>query len=302
MNAKLERTALPEGAKLRRLLASRAGDLLPGAKLVDPDVRGSTGVDLLLADESGRPVFVEIVTGTGGDVPTRVFDHMGWLDRNRRLFAKAYAEGGVVNAEEPLFVFVGAAFPPAAVRAVAAIDGLSVRLLRVESFLVDGEPELLFEEIQQGPRRQGEKAPAGANAGGDGGAPRGRSGEIQSEEVRSLLSLFRSGVDGLDGRVSERDADGGMAFELDGRTLAFVSMSPVSFTVSPGDRLVNPIVVSDRVSLERAMNAVVSLFVREHVGAPDAGRGEDAPTSLSEGERVELAAAWGSGAAGREVG
>jgi hypothetical protein len=302
MNAKLKRAALPEGVKLRRLLASRAGELAQGAKLVDPDVRGSTGVDLLLADETGRPVFVEIVTGASGDVPTRVFDHMDWLDRNRRLFAKAYADGGVVKAEEPLFVFVAASFPPAAVRAVAAIDDVSVRLVRIESFLIDGEPELLLEEVQQGPRRQGEKPSAGVSAGGDGGAPRGRGAAIQSEEVRSLLSLFRSGVDGLDGRVSEREANGGIAFDLDGRALAFVSMSPVSFTVSPGDRLANPIVVSDRVSLERAMNAVVSLFVREHVGPPDGRREEGEAVGLSEGERAELAAVWGSGLIGGDTG
>ncbi len=302
MNAKLKRAALPDGAKLKRLLAERAGEIVDGAKLVDPDAQGPTGVDLLLADETGRPVFVDIVGGSGSDVPTRIFDHMDWLDRNRRLFARAYADAGVVKSEDPLFVFVAAAFPPAAVRAVGAVVGSSVRLVRVESFLVDGEAELLLEDIPQGPRRQGERAPATRGSEGDGDAPPARVVEIQSEEVRSLLALFRSGVDGLDGRVREKRANGGTTFDLDGRTLAFVSTSPVSFTVSPGDRLANPIVVSDRVSLERAMNAVVSLFVREHLGSPDGGGVQPEVEGLSEDERVELAAVWGSGIAGGDVG
>lgn len=298
MNAKLKRTALPEGPKLKRLLAERAGELVEGAKLVDPNVQGPTGVDLLLADEMGRPIFVDTVGGSGGDVPTRVFDHMDWLDRNRRLFARAYADAGVVKSEEPLFVFVAGGFPPAAVRAVGAVDGVSVRLVRAESFLVDGEAELLLEDVRQGPRRQGERPPARSEGGADGGEARGRAVEIESEEVRSLLALFRSGVDGLDGRVRERQANGGTAFDLDGRTLAFVSVSPVSFTVSPGDRLANPIVVSDRVSLERAMNAVVSLFVREQEGAPDGRDAEQKDAGLSDDERAELAAMWGGGITG----
>lgn len=295
MNAKLKRTALPEGAKLRRLLAERAGELVEGAKLVDADAQGHSGVDLLLADEAGRPVFVDVVGGSGRDIPTRVFDHINWLERNRRLFARAYAGAGIVNAEEPRFVFVAGDFPPPAVRAVGAFEGVSVRLVRAESFLIDEEPALLLEAVPQGPRRQGQRRPAGHREGGDGGGPRGRAVEIQSEEVRALLALFKSGVDGLDGRVCERQANGGIAFDLDGRTLAFISVSPVSFTVSPGDRLANPIVVSDRVSLERAMNAVVSLFVREHVGGPDGGAAEGEVVELSEEERASLAAVWEGG-------
>jgi hypothetical protein len=301
MNAKLKRTALPEGAQLRRLLADRAGELVEGGELVDPDAQGQSGVDLLLVDGTGRPVFVDVVSGSGADVPTRVFDHMDWLERNRRLFARAYAGAGVVRAEDPQFVFVAAGFPPAAVRAVGAFDGVSVRLVRAESFVVDGEPELLFEDVRQGPRRQGERTPARRGGDGDGGEAPTRGVEIQSEEVRTLLALFRSGVDGLDGRVRERQANGGVAFDLDGRTLAFVSVSPVSFTVSPGDRLANPIVVSDRVSLERAMNAVVSLFVREHVAAPE-GAADAEAVEISDDERAKLAAVWGGGIPGGDAG
>ena len=301
MNKTLKRTAPPEPAKLRRLLGDRAGDLVDGGQLVDPDAQGQSGVDVLLVDEAGRPVFIDIVTGSGNDVPTRVFDHIEWLERNRRLFARAYAGGGVVRPEEPRFVFVAAGFSPAVVRAVGAIDGVSVRLVRAESFLVDGEAALLLEDVPVGPRRQGERPPAQSEGGG-GGEPRGRAVEIQSEEVRTLLALFRSGVDGLDGRVRERQANGGLSFDLDGRTLAFVSVSPVSFTVSPGDRLANPIVVSDRVSLERAMNAVVSLFVREHVAIPDGASTEGEEVGLPEDERAELAAVWGAGITGGDAG
>jgi hypothetical protein len=301
MNTKLKRTTLPEGAKLRRLLAERAGELVEGAKLVDPDAQGQTGVDLLLADEAGRPVFVDVVAG-GGDVPTRIFEHTDWLERNRRLFARAYANAGVVKPEEPRFVFVAEGFPPAAARAVGALDGVSVKLVRAESFLVDGQLELLLEDVRHAPRRQGERPPARADDGGGGAGKPGRVAEIQSEEVRTLLALFKSGVDGLDGRVRERQANGGIAFDLDGRTLAFVSVSPVSFTVSPGDRLANPIVVSDRVSLERAMNAVVSLFVREEAGAPGGSGEEPAAVDLSEEERAKLAAVWGGGIPGGDAG
>jgi hypothetical protein len=302
MKAKLERTALPDAAQLRRLLAERAEDLVEGATLVDPDARGATGVDLILADASGRPILVDIVAGNEGEVPTRVFEHADWLERNRRLFGRAYAAAGVVRPEEPELVFVAAGFPRAVARAVGSMDGCSVRLIRADLFLVGGEPELLLEEVPRGPRRQGERAQPGRDQGGNGGGVSSRAPEIQSQEVQSLLALLKSGIDGLDGRVREREANGGVAFELDGRPLAFVSTSPVSFTVSPGDRLASPIVVSDRVSLERALNAVVSLYVREHMAAPDVGAGGVEAAGVSEEERAELRAVWGDGIAVGEGG
>jgi hypothetical protein len=53
------------------------------------------------------------------------------------------------------------------------------------------------------------------------------------------------------------------------------------------------------VSLERALNAVVSLFVREE--QPDRAETQNgAPASLSESEHAELAGIWGSGLSGGE--
>jgi hypothetical protein len=302
MSAKLERTALPDGAPLRRLLAERADEIAGGATVVDSDAQGGTGVDLLLADERGRPVFVDVIGADAAEAPSRVFAHLEWLDQNRRLFTRAYAEAGIVKPEDPVFVFVAGAFPPAVVRSVGALDGVSVRLLRAEAFLVDGQEELLLEDVAPGPRRQGTRALPKSKEENSGGADRSAgASEIRSEEVRALLALFRSGVDGLDGRIRETRSNGGMSFELDGETLAFVTTSPVSFTVSPGDRLANPIVVSDRVSLERALNAVVSLFVREGERAPVGDVATSEKTELSEGDREQLAGIWGGGIAGSEA-
>lgn len=301
MTAKLERTALPDGARLRRLLAERADEIADGATVIDPDAQGATGVDLLLADELGRPVFIDVVGTDAAEAPTRIFDHLDWLDQNRRLFTRAYADAGIVKPEDPLFVFVAGAFPPAVVRSVGALDGVSVRLLRVEAFLVDGREELLLEDVALGPRRQGTRAVPKKEEGGDGAGRSAGASQIRSEDVRALLALFRSGVDGLDGRIRERQSNGEMYFELDGETLALVSASPVSFTVSPGDRLANPIVVSDRVSLERALNAVVSLFVREGGRAPGGDAAVSEGVEVGEGERGQLAGIWGGGIAGSEA-
>ena len=117
---------------------------------------------------------------------------------------------------------------------------------------------------------------------------------IQTDAVRTLLALFRSGVDGLDGRIRAVESDDVISFAVGDRPLARVAVSPGSFTVSPGDGVSNPIVVSDRVSLERALNSVVSLFVRDE--APrSGGNGDDAREALDEEERAELAGIWGVG-------
>jgi hypothetical protein len=122
---------------------------------------------------------------------------------------------------------------------------------------------------------------------------------IESDAVRALLALFRSGVDGLDSRISVAESNGGMTFALGDRTLAEVSVSPGSFTVSPGVEAASPIVVSDRVSLERALNAVVSMFVREEA-PPGGGNGGAARRELPEEDRAELASIWGGGVGGGE--
>lgn len=296
MRRRIERSPLPDPATLRKLVAERASDLHQGAVVVDADAQGSTGIDLLLVDEAGTPIFVDVMTeGTDG-VPARVFDHLGWMEKNRRLFLRAYARDGVVNAEEPEFVFVAGRFPEGVVQAVGAIEAASVRLVRAEYLLIDGEGELLLEDVAPGPAKMPASTPVAKVAdGGHAMLPRLEEG-IESPPVRALLGLFKSGVDGLDARIVETASNGGVTFEMEGRVLARVSVSPASFTVSPGAGGSSPIVVSDRVSLERALHAVVSQFVRDEKEPRVAA----SPPELSDEERTELAGIWGSGISGSE--
>lgn len=294
MTARIERIQLPESAQLRRALAARADSLHPGARVVDADVRGPTGVDLLLVDDDGRPVFVDVVLDSAGEVPTRIFDHTRWYEQNRRLFLKAYTNDGVVRIEDPVFVFVASRFPASVLEVVRAMPDVPVRLVRAEYFLIDGAAEVLLEDVTPSVQERISTSVArrtdDVSAGGES-TPRDI---IESDAVRTLLALFTSGVDGLDGRIATTESDEGISFRMGDRRLADVAVSPGSFTVSPGDGLINPIVVSDRVSLERALNSVVSLFVREE-RPRDGGNGQGSDVELADEERLVLSDIWGVG-------
>ncbi len=294
MTTRIERIQLPESAQLRRALVARADSVHPGARVVDADMQGPTGVDLLLVDDDGRPVFVDVVLDSAGDVPTRIFDHTRWYEQSRRLFLKAYTSDGVVRTEDPVFVFVASRFPASVLEVVRAMPDVPVRLVRAEYFLIDGAAEVLLEDVTPSvqeristsvARRTNDMCAGGEAAPGD---------IIESDAVRTLLALFRSGVDGLDGRIAATESDGGISFRVGDRRLADVAVSPGSFTVSPGDGLINPIVVSDRVSLERALNSVVSLFVREE-RPRDGGNGQGSDVALADDEQSVLSEIWGAG-------
>ncbi len=340
MKRRIEKAPLPDAASMKELVAGRAEELSPGAVLIDGDAQGATGVDVLLVGEGGRPVFVDVVSDDVESVPARVFEHLAWIEENGRLFMRAYARDGIQETEGPEIVFVAGRFPRGVMRAMPALSGARVRLVRAEHFVIDGESELMLEEVASTiPRfglevasatradatrdRPSPSAPAGAEtwpasaaperpqgahiAGSDHGeepdlateGPSSLEDRIESESALTLLKLFRSGVDGLDGRIVERESNGDVAFELSGRPLARVSVSPGSFTVTPGDHVANPIVVSDRVSLERALNAVVSLFVREE-GPEHRARTEGEGEGLDDEERAELVGIWGNGLSGGE--
>jgi hypothetical protein len=290
---RIERIALPDPAQLRRALEARAEGLHPGARVADADVQGPTGVDLLLADDDGRPVFVDIALESSGEIPTRIFDHTRWFEQNRRLFLKAYADSGVVRIEDPVFVFVSSRFPASVVAAVAAMASIEVRLVRAESFLIDGATEVLLEDVTP-PSTEAVSRPVARRTDEMRGSDSKPQAIIESEAVRALLALFRSGVDGLDGRIVVQETSDRISFSAGGRRLAEVVVSPGSFTVSLGDGLINPIVVSDRVSLERALNAVVSLFVREERSV-DGGNGQGDAAQLGDDEREALSEIWGEG-------
>ena len=272
----------------------RADSLHPGARVVDADVRGPTGVDLLLVDDDGRPVFVDVVLDSAGEVPTRIFDHTRWYEQNRRLFLRAYTNDGVVRIEDPVFVFVASRFPASVLEVVRAMPDVPVRLVRAEYFLIDGAAEVLLEDVTPSVQERISTSVArrtdDMSAGGES-TPRDI---IESDAVRTLLALFRSGVDGLDGRIATTESDEGISFRMGDRRLADVAVSPGSFTVSPGDGLINPIVVSDRVSLERALNSVVSLFVREERPS-DGGNGRGSDVELADDEQSVLSDIWGAG-------
>ena len=297
MAARIERIPTPEPPQFRRALTGRADALHPGARMVDSDVQGPTGVDLLLVDDEGRPVFVDVLLNGAGAIPTRVFDHTRWFEENRRLLLRAYASEGVVRIEDPVFVFVGSRFPASVLSAVGSMPEVPVRLVRAEFFLIDGAAEVLLEDVTPSPadRVSAEVARRTSDMPSAESDPRD---VIESKAVRALLALFRSGVDGLDGRVAARDLDDRIRFTIGDQRLAEVVVSPGSFTVSPGDGLGNPIVVSDRVSLERALNSVVSMFVRD--GRPGGGgNGQGGGVELSDDERAALSEIWdGSGIRG----
>ncbi len=295
MATRIERIQLPESAQLRRVLVARADSVHPGARVVDADVQGPTGVDLLFVDDDGRPVFVDVVLDSAGEVPTRIFDHTRWYEQNRRLFLKAYTNDGVVRIEDPVFVFVASRFPASVLEVVRAMPDVPVRLVRAEYFLIDGAAEVLLEDVT--PSVQERISTSVVRRTDDmaaGGESTPRRDIIESDAVRTLLALFRSGVDGLDGRIATTESDEGIFFRMGDRRLADVAVSPGSFTVSPGDGLINPIVVSDRVSLERALNSVVSLFVREE-GPRDGGNGQGSDVELADDERLVLSDIWGVG-------
>lgn len=301
MSPRIERVPLPDLAQLRRALAERADSVYPGAGLIDADAQGPTGVDLILVDEDGRPIFVDIILEGVAGVPSRVFEHASWFEQNRQLFLRAYSRDGIVRSEDPIFVFIACDFPEPVIAAVAALSGVSVRLLGAEYYLVDGSYEILLDDITPGDEKPVSRSVVRRTDDMGGGADSSPRDKIESEAGRALLALFRSGVDGLDGRIGVRESDDRMTFQLEDRKLADVTVSPGSFTVSPGDGLTNPIVVSDRISLERALNAVVSLFVREGVEAsggdmPGGNGGANSP-ELSDEEREELGRIWDVGVA-----
>lgn len=286
-----------DAAELRRLACAAAEELHEGATIVDDDAQGPTGIDLILADEDGSPVLIDILPGDAGAVPTRLFEHIEWMESNARLIQRAYAASGIVRVEHPVFVFVAPGFPDAVVRAIAAVSDASVSLVRATPFLVDGRPELLLDRVQYRAPRVMSRAVERRTQELDSEAGSSFESKIESDGVRALFSLFKSGVDGLDGRIAARDSNGGMVFELDGRRLAAVGVSPGSFTVATGDPSLNPIVVSDRASLERALNAVISFFVRE---GQEGGNGSAPAVDPAQQEREELRRIWGDGIGGEE--
>lgn len=294
MTTRIERIQLPESAQLRRALAARADSVYAGARVVDADMQGPTGVDLLFVDDDGRPVFVDVVLDSAGEVPTRVFDHTQWYEQNRRLFLKAYTSDGVVRIEDPVFVFVASRFPASVLAVVRAMPDVPVRLVRAEYFLIDGAAEVLLEDVTPSVQERITTSVARRTDDMSGGDKAATRDIIESGAVRTLLALFRSGVDGLDGRIATTESDEGISFRMGDRRLADVAVSPGSFTVSPGDGLMNPIVVSDRVSLERALNSVVSLFVREE-RPRDGGNGGGSDVELADDEQSMLSDIWGTG-------
>jgi hypothetical protein len=301
MERRIERSSLPAPEMLRTLLGGHADRIAEGARLVDGEIEGPTGVDLVLADDEGRPILVDIVAGAPERVPTLIFEHLDWFEQNRRLVARAYRADGVTAVEDPGFAFVARDFPPGVTRAVSAMEGIDVRLIRAEYFLVDGVGDVLLEDVtpDRGSRPTATVVRPAGKDGGNGGES--ADDGIESKAVRTLYALFRSGVDGLDSRITEDTSDGATVFMLSNDPLARVSVSPASFTVSPGDRAENPIVVSDRVSLERALNAVVSLFVREQRPHPD-GDSASEQTKLGEEERARLREIWEGAATPGEPG
>jgi hypothetical protein len=339
MKRRIERAPLPDSTTLRGLLGAVPSGVREGAVLVDGDARGASGFDLLMVDGAGRPLLVDIVTERPEAATARVFEHLAWLDENERLFFRAYGADGLREGGRPEIVFIAGAFPEGVVRSLRALADTAVRLVRAEYLLIDGEGELLLEEVAatEAARESGsaqrvaaaeahegeadadpgvDEEPASPSAEaldvesvaarqqvdagepGSGSRPSfGLEDRIESDVVGGLLRLFRSGVDGLDARIVEEESNGGVSYVLEGRTLARLSASAGSFTVTPGDRSANPIVVSDRVSLERALNAVVSLFVREEQSAPSAYAGDE---PVDESEREELLSIWGGGVSGGE--
>jgi hypothetical protein len=228
MTTRIERIQLPESAQLRTALVARADSVHPGARVVDADVQGPTGVDLLLVDDDGRPVFVDVVLDSAGEVPTRIFDHTRWYEQNRRLFLRAYTNDGVVRIEDPVFVFVASRFPASVLEVVRAMPDVPVRLVRAEYFLIDGAAEVLLEDVTPSVQERISTSVArrtdDMSAGGES-TPRDI---IESDAVRALLALFRSGVDGLDGRIATTESDEGISFRMDDRRLADVAVSPGS--------------------------------------------------------------------------
>lgn len=301
MKTRIQRSALPDHATLRRLLSEQPDRIQEGAKVVDADAQGPTGVDMVLADEAGRPILVDIVLDAPTQIPIRAFEHLEWLEQTRRLFLRAYSRDGVVKTEEPVLVFMAGSFTPAVMKAVSCFPGVEIKLIRLEHFTIDGVGEVCCEEVS--PPETPRLSPATARRTHEitGASESGFGAAMESAAVRALFALFKSGVDGLDGSITTRESNGGLVFELGQRPLARVLTSPGSFTVSPGDPMANPIVVSDRVSLERALNAVVSSFVREGEGVGgDDGNGRG--TSLGEGTTDDLARIWGGGVGRSERG
>lgn len=294
MTKQIERSALPELQVLRRLLCDVPDSLVDGARVVDADAQGPTGVDIILTDEGGTPALVDIVTEATREIPVRIVEHEVWLAESRRLFLRAYSREGIVRAETPVFVFVAEDFPSAVMDAVASLGDARVILVKAECFTIDGEASIALSRVNVPEKRRVSSAMTRRTEEMNGsGGGRGFERHLGSDALRTLFALFRSGIDGLDGRIAVREANGGMLFELGPWVLASVAAAPGSFTVAPGASGA-PIDVSDRVSLERALNAVVSLFVREGGSRPEGG-GNGGGAGLAEAERAELARIWGSG-------
>ena len=293
MSHRIERKELPGHKALCRLVGEDVAVFGEGTRLVDDDARGATGVDLVLVDTDGRPLLVDVVAGAEREIAARLFEHRAWLVESGRLFLKAYGREGVLRTDDAVVVFVCGEVPESVSAAVAALGEGGVRVYRAEAFSVDDEDVLSLEDVTPVPVAR----PVSPEPSGEQEEPRDETEVetgIRSHSVRALFDLFESGVDGLDGRIEASSSEEGVVFELSGRRLARVTWSPESFTVTVGQGRSNPIVVSDRVSLERALNAVVSYFVREE----EPGRALDVP-EVSEDVRSELAAVW-SGVASEE--
>jgi hypothetical protein len=116
-------------------------------RLVDGNVVEPDGVDAILCDDAGNPVLLEILQGNTETIPYRIFHHLDWLQGRSRLFLRAYLHSGILQADDPLFIFLAPSFPAVVIRAVGLIESVRVRLITARTGRIAGAPGLLLRDV-----------------------------------------------------------------------------------------------------------------------------------------------------------
>ncbi len=144
-----------DSARLKKLILSNLDLLFAGGRLVDEHPGEPDGIDLILADASGNPVFIHFLETLPEIIPYRILHLLSWLEQNEILFRKAYSRDGIHRTAGPTFIFFAPSFPQVVVDAIVALGKARIRLFAMRPVRLNGRPGYLVVQEEAGGRGTG---------------------------------------------------------------------------------------------------------------------------------------------------